>query len=151
MEKVKNIAVPVDFCENTEKLLDYAVYMGSSLSAVLHFVHVITLYSGDSMLGMPLSADFKASYEAQARERMAHMVDDLQEKCPGCTGEIVLGEPVDEIVKFAKSIPADLIVMSTHGMKGIEQILLGSVTKRVLKHAHCPVLVMNPFKKASES
>jgi hypothetical protein len=41
---------------------------------------------------------------------------------------------------------ADLIIISTHGAKGLEKMLLGSVAEHVLKLAHCPVLVMNPFR-----
>lgn len=146
MEQIKKVVVPVDFCENTEKLVDYAVYIGSSLSAELHFVHVVNFYSGDAMLGMPIPAELQIQYETDVNKRMVSFIDDLLDRYPGVTGKIVTGEPVAEIVKFAESLGADLIVISTHGTKGMESILLGSVARRVVKHAHCPVLVMNPFR-----
>lgn len=147
MKRIKNIVVPVDFSENYQKLVDYAAYMAASLSANLHFLHVAELLSGNAMLGMPMSAEFILQYEVNARKRMDELVDDLEEHAPGSTGQVVPGEPVKEIVKFAESISADLIIISTHGSKGLESILLGSVARRVVKHAHCPVLVMNPFRK----
>jgi nucleotide-binding universal stress UspA family protein len=60
---------------------------------------------------------------------------------------VVTGDPVDRITEIAKEKNSDLIIISTHGAKGLEKILLGSVAERVLKRAHCPVLVMNPFKR----
>ncbi len=147
MKQVENIVVPVDFSEKYQKLVDYAVYMANSLFAKLHFLYVAEALSGNAMLGMPISVEFRLQYEANARERMDRLVDDLEGHTPGSTGQIITGEPVQEIVKFAESIPADLIIISTHGSKGLESILLGSVARRVVKHAHCPVLVMNPFRK----
>ena len=58
----------------------------------------------------------------------------------------VVGDPVDEIVQIAGAKKSDLIIIGTHGTKGLEKILLGSVAERVLKRADCPVLIMNPFK-----
>ena len=147
MKRIENIVVPVDFSENYQKLVDYAVYMAASLTAHLHFLHVAEVLSGNAMLGMPMSAEFMLQYEVNARKRMDELVDDLEEHNLGSTGQVVTGEPVKEIVKFAESISADLIIISTHGSKGLESILLGSVARRVVKHAHCPVLVMNPFRK----
>ena len=146
MEQIRNIVVPVDFSGYTPKLVDYAVYLGTSLSAKLHIVHVIDMISGDAMLGMPLSAEYQLRYEKGAREKIDALVDDLEQRSSGTTGHIVSGEPVKEIVKYAELLQADLIVISTHGSKGLESILLGSVARRVVKHAHCPVLVMNPFR-----
>jgi nucleotide-binding universal stress UspA family protein len=53
---------------------------------------------------------------------------------------------VDTIVDTARGEEADLIIIATHGTKGLEKILLGSVTERVLQQAPCPVLTMNPYK-----
>lgn len=150
MKQIENIVVPVDFSENYQKLVDYAAYMAISLSAKLHFLHVAEVLSGNAMLGTPMSAEFILHYEANARARMDELVDDLEQYAHRSTGQVVTGEPVKEIVKFAESINADLIIISTHGSKGLESILLGSVARRVVKHAHCPVLVMNPFRKQTQ-
>ena len=149
MEKIKKIVVPVDFSTNTDKLVDYALYMGKSLSAKLVFIHAVSLYGGDAMFSIAYPADYKATFVDDARERMENLVADVRDQCPDCKGEVVVGEPTDEIVRFAKSTGADMIVISTHGAKGLEKILLGSVAERVVHRAHCPVLVMNPFRKAA--
>ena len=147
MEKVKTIIVPVDFSKTTEKLVDYAMYMASQLDAVPHFVHVVDYYSGDAMLGVPYALEVNEKLLSDAKKRMSNLVADQKEKCPGCTGEVVTGDTVDRITAIAEEKNCDLIIISTHGAKGLEKILLGSVAERVLKRAHSPVLTMNPFRK----
>ncbi len=90
--------------------------------------------------------EFRENLLSDARIKMSKLVDDSKEKCSGCTGEVTYGDPVDQIVEYAMEKHSDLIIMGTHGAKGLEKILLGSVAERVLKRAHCPVLIMNPFK-----
>jgi nucleotide-binding universal stress UspA family protein len=80
---------------------------------------------------------------------MANLITDSKKKCPKCDGEVVYGEPVEQIVEYAERKNADLLIVSTHGAKGLEKILLGSVAEHVLKKAHCPVLIMNPFRNNS--
>ncbi len=146
MKPIKSIIVPVDFFENTDKLVDYAAYIAGALSARLNFIHVVNLISGDLIMGGALSVEFLSGFEKDMQQRMEELVESIQDRCPGAMGSVVSGEAVQKIVEYAKTNNGDLIIISTHGTKGLESILLGSVAKRVVKHASCPVLVMNPFK-----
>ena len=147
MRKVHQIVVPVDFHYQSDKLVDYAAYMAGELSAVVHFIHAVEFYLGNSMTALAYVQQYEEQLVADEKIRMAKLVEDNRERCKGCTGKVVVGDPVDAIVDFAKASDADLIIMSTHGSKGLEKIMLGSVAEHVLKRAHCPVLVMNPFKQ----
>ena len=147
MKPVNKIVVPVDFAENTSKLVVYASYMSEKLNAAMHFVHVVATYPGDVMIGAPFAGEYQEKVYVAAEELMANLVRDTKEKFPDCSGHTVSGDPAEKIVEIAAVIDADLIITSTHGAKGLEKILLGSVAERVLKRAHCPVLIMNPFKK----
>lgn len=146
MQETIGIIVPVDFLKNADKLVDYSVKMAEKLSVGIHFIHVVTSPASDAMVGAPFAAEYEGKMLSDAQERMANLLKDNSERCPSCTGEVVLGEPVDKIVEIALEKRADLIIISTHGAKGLEKILLGSVAERVLKQAHCPVLIMNPYK-----
>lgn len=146
MKEIKIIVVPVDFSKITAKLIDYSIYMAEKLSATIHFIHAVTYVTGDAMLGVPFAVEYEAKMLAAAQEKMTNLLEDNREKAPGCSGEVVAGDPVDTIVDTAKDKEADLIIIGTHGTKGLEKILLGSVTERVLKRAPCPVLTMNPYK-----
>jgi glycine betaine transporter len=62
--------------------------------------------------------------------------------------EVRIGKAYNEIVAAAKVSCADLIVIATHGYTGLKHALLGSTAERVVRHAHCPVLVVREPKKA---
>lgn len=147
MKETHRIVVPVDFLETTEKLVEYAAYMAEKLSAVIYFVHIVHFYAGDAMVGLPYVQECEERLLSTSEQKMANLVEDNSERCPGCSGEVIIGDPVEKITEFAREKDSDLIIISTHGAKGLEMILLGSVARRVLKRAHCPVLIMNPFKR----
>ena len=146
MKETQTIVVPVDFSEITDQLVEYAVYMAGKLSAVIRFVHVVHFQVGDSMLGFSYVQDGEERLQTLAKEKMSDILSTNRERCAGCTGEVIIGDPVDTIVDYAREKDADLLIISTHGAKGLEKILLGSVAERVLKKADCPVLFMNPHK-----
>jgi nucleotide-binding universal stress UspA family protein len=98
------------------------------------------------MLCSPSFGDFEKKRRADAEERMANLITDNESKGLKCNGKVLFSDIVDEIIAYAKSDGADMIVIGTHGAKGLEKILLGSVAERVLKRSHCPCLVMNPYK-----
>lgn len=155
MKETSVIIVPVDFSESTEILAEYAVNMAGKLSASIHFVHVFNFnhfsdyYAGDVMLGAPYYLECEEELFSGAKRKMADLVKENRKALPECTGHVLSGDPVDEILECADEKDAELIIISTHGRKGLEKILLGSVAGRVVKGAHCPVLTMNPFKERS--
>ena len=148
MHEISQILVPIDFDKHTNKLVEFAIYMAGKLSANVNFLHVLEVeifgaYAGIVHPSFDLAAkELRAHYE----QKMANLVEDNREKCPECCGKVVIkGDIVDEIIAFAKEENADLIIIGTHGSKGIEKILLGSVAERVIKNAPCPTLTFNPY------
>lgn len=147
MQEIHQIIVPVDFSKTTSQLVDYAISMAEKLSARIHFVHVAEINQGhDMLLGSSVFGDFKKKIIAAAEERMANLVKDNSERCKGCMGKVVNGDIVDAIIDYSKNEKADLIIISTHGAKGLEKILMGSVAERIIKKAPCPTLSYNPYK-----
>ena len=143
--EIKKIITPVDFENNTSKLVEFAFYIARQLSAEICFCHVVEPFAtGDMMLGSPSFVTFEKERRANAEERMINLIKDNEARSPSCSGKVLVGDITDEIVAYAKD--ADMIIMGTHGAKGLEKILLGSVAERVLKKAGCPCLIMNPYK-----
>jgi nucleotide-binding universal stress UspA family protein len=138
--------VPVDFSKHTDKLVEFAVYIAGKLSAHINFLYVVETfgaYAGIAHTSLELAAkEIQDHYE----QKMANLIADNKEKCLGCDGEVVKGDVVDEIISCAKKENTNLIIMGTHGSKGIEKIILGSVAERVVKNAPCPTLTFNPYK-----
>lgn len=146
MEQIRRIVVPVDFEQHTDKLVQFAVYIATDLGAEIIFFHV-TEQLVKYIDFMPTSADILEKDRLNhAKGKMNKLVEKFGNKYSGFSGKTVSGNVVDDIVCFAKEDKANLIIIGTHGHKGIDKLMLGSVAERVVKHAPCPVLVYNPYR-----
>lgn len=147
MIEIKTILVPVDLDQHTEKVADYALFIAKGLGAELLFLHAVEFMTMSEMgLGNLAYEDYTAAQIKQAEETLTELVAKGTEQGCGCDSKVVIGDTVDEIIDLAATGNHSLIIMGTHGKRGLEKILLGSVAERVLKSAHCPVLVVNPYK-----
>lgn len=146
MQEIRKIIVPVDFQQYTEEIAEYATAMANKLAAKVVFFHVVE--------SLVFYADFVPTYMpvkdeetiAHAEKRMDELVARHSKTWMGCSGKVKSGDVVDTIVDFAREEGADLIVIGTHGAKGLEKILLGSVAERVVKRAACAALLYKPQK-----
>ena len=66
--------------------------------------------------------------------------------CPSFQKKIVYGDPAQEILAAIESEKIDLVVMGTHGRKGLEHVIFGSVARNVVRRSSVPVLTINPYK-----
>jgi len=146
MVEIKKVVVPVDFSSNMNKVVDYGMSVADKLGAEVLFLHVINDFQGyDMMLVHPSFIGMTKDLEQKAEERMANLVEDYKQRGNGVRGHVVVGDAADEIIDYAKLEQADMIIIGTHGVKGLEKILIGSTADQVVKKAPCPVLVFNPF------
>ena len=146
MKEISQILVPVDFEKHTSKLAAFALHMAEKLSADIIFLYVSEKFSSYAGLAHPsleLAAEELFTYY---QKKMVQLVDDSRGKYPRCRGQVVKGDIVDEIINFARKEQSDLIVIGTHGSRGVEKIMLGSVAERVVKNAPCPALTFNPHR-----
>jgi nucleotide-binding universal stress UspA family protein len=149
MQIIEHIFVPVDFHQHTDELANFAMAIGGKLGAKLTFLHVVAQVTG--MVGF--AEEFATTFTTLNRDLLRHaqakmnaLVAKGKADCPDCAGVVLSGEVADSLVDYVKDKPNSLIVMATHGAKGIEKIMLGSVAERVLKRASCPVLLFNPYR-----
>jgi len=148
MKEIKKILVPVDFSENSQKILRAAADFAQKFEASLSVVFVVQSfddYSGFFVPHMPI-AQFEDEMVASASEKMKSFVAETLPGGASCVTSILSGDVAEEINRFAKEQAADLIVMGTHGYKGLEKILFGSVAEKIVKTAPCPVLTINPYR-----
>lgn len=149
MQNIEQIFVPVDFHQHTAELADFAIGIANKFGAKLTFLHVVGHVSEAGLYLDEYRTTFATLDEelfGQAKKKMDELVAKSQASCPGCSGLVLRGEAADGIVDYVNDKANGLIVMGTHGAKGIEKIMLGSVAERVLKRASCPILVFNPYK-----
>lgn len=138
---VKNILVPTDFSERSLDALAYAQNIAELTGARLALISVFQ----PAMLPVPLTTLALENDQALAATRTK-----LKELAAthGIRPEMLertvvsQGAPWDEIVRAARTLKCDLIVIATHGHTGVTHAILGSTAERVIRHAHCPVLVV---------
>jgi len=148
MQDIQQIIVPVDFHQHTDDLAEFAMGIAGKLGAKLTFVHVIeeVVHYAYSEYNPITFSDIEKELRGLADKKMAALLEKIKAACPDCAGEILAGNVADSIVGYAADKDAGLIIMGTHGAQGIEKVFLGSVAERVIKRAHCPTLVFNPYK-----
>jgi nucleotide-binding universal stress UspA family protein len=141
--KIQRILVPHDFEETAETALTYALTLAEKLGArvtVLHAYEVPT-YGYPEMLAV--AVEFASEIERRAVENLEKIAREARRPNVEVDTMVRRGSPWVEIVEMAKKLPADLIVMGTHGRRGMPRLLLGSVAEKVVRSAHCPVLTMH--------
>ncbi len=149
MPEIKTILFPVDFTEASSKVAGYVRLLAERFGAkvcALFVVEDLMRYAGFYVPHTSLEKLEKELFEG-AQRRMNEFVE---EHLSGLEVEplVVSGEVASKICEIAKDKGADLIVMGTHGRKGLEKALFGSVAEKVVKTAPCPVRTINPFQKA---
>jgi nucleotide-binding universal stress UspA family protein len=147
MNLPKNILVPVDFSEGSEHALDYAVSLASKLDAKIHLLHVITIPAlGVPEIGAPMTAAVMDGLISDCQKGLENLAQPRRKLAP--IGEVQLrtGDARDMILNVADETSADLIVMGTHGRRGVKRVLLGSVAETVVRTARCPVLTIRAPK-----
>jgi nucleotide-binding universal stress UspA family protein len=139
----RTILVPLDFSPCSEHALRYALMHARQFKARIIPLHVCQAFPIDYLLGIKSAAVANDWCMEQARVRLKLLARRCARTGMKLAKPIVkFGKPVDEIVEFALKQGVDLIIMATHGYTGLKHVQLGSTTERVVRHAHCPVLVV---------
>ena len=141
MNLPKTILVATDFSESAEYSLDYAVALAGKLDAKIHLLNAIGIPSlGVPELGVALTSTLIDSMVKASQTEL----DKLAARRPQAQIETMLrtGDARDVIVHAAEEVRADLIVMGTHGRRGVSRALLGSIAEGVVRTAPCPVLTI---------
>ena len=148
MLKLERILCPIDFSEFSARAYRYALSVAEHYGAKVVALHVVELWRYPSA-GFAASAalydEFCQAVCESAKEQLRKFVKNNTRD--GIQPELVVheGMAADSILAFAQAQNADGIVMGTHGQRGFDRLMLGSVTDRVMRRASCPVLVVrNP-------
>jgi nucleotide-binding universal stress UspA family protein len=137
------ILVPVDFSGNAEHALDYAIEVGSKLGATIQVLNVIGIPAlGVPELGVALASTTIDSMLRDSQAALDKLVASREGKARFAEALLRSGDPRDVIVQTAQETGCDLIVMGTHGRRGLSRALLGSVAEMVVRTSPVPVLTI---------
>jgi nucleotide-binding universal stress UspA family protein len=156
LHAVRHVVVPHDTSEHSQAALRLASGIAKACGAALDLVHVIPEPIHPSYYAAAAASHFTARHEelqdATRRELERLLLSLATEHTP--SGEVTLhtpvGDPAQEIVALAERLDAGLITIATHGLTGIDRLLIGSVSERVIRRADCAVLVVPPFGSLAE-
>jgi nucleotide-binding universal stress UspA family protein len=135
----KRILAPVDFDEASLKGLEMAAKLAQPNDGTVFVLHIVPVDM--DVTGMPKYVDLIKSQESLDHEKLTAIA---KQHLSGVKWEILdeMGQPADVIAKVATKLAADLIVMVTHGRRGLARLVEGSVAEKVLREAPCPVLAV---------
>lgn len=134
----QRVVVPIDFSEESFRALDVAlqlVEMPNQVS-IVHVLQDLAPLEAGEVWGV---IDPTSRIENARNALRQKLADD---KYSSVTLEVILGDPAHGIAEFAEQNKAQLIVIPSHGRRGITRLLMGSTAERVVRLAHCPVLVL---------
>lgn len=153
MASFDNVLCPVDFSDNSELALDYALSLAAQHSARVCVLHVFPDVLANPDVYPYLSDPVLPSGETRERalEQLGGFVHRARARQVAVDVALEQGDIVDNVVEKASKIPADLVVLGTHGRRGLARLMMGSVTERVLRHATPPVLSVSPHASAPPS
>jgi nucleotide-binding universal stress UspA family protein len=138
----RTILVATDFSDTAEQALDYAIALAGKLGAKIYLLNAIGLptFGVVPELGVAATSTMIDGLVADNQKALDKLI---AAKAPTKLHTLMrTGDPRDLIVDTAAEIGADLIVMGTHGRRGVSRALLGSVAEGVLRQATCPVMTI---------
>jgi nucleotide-binding universal stress UspA family protein len=141
------ILVPHDFSETSEAALSYALDLAEKLGARVTILHTYDVTHGFAVSVQPTAA-LVAEVRHAARAALDRAVARSQRPGVAVDGQLRQGSTWSEIDALAAEAHADLIVMGTHGRRGISRALLGSVAEKVVRTGPCPVLTVHQLGRA---
>ena len=141
----RRILHPSDFSKASSAAFAKAIDMAKSSRAQLLVVHVMSPFvpiPGDGYVSPKVYDDLAASTRASAQKQLAKLLARAKTARVRAKGFLLEGVAHEQILRFAKSRRADLVVMGTHGRSGLAKLFLGSVAGRVVAAASCPVMTV---------
>jgi nucleotide-binding universal stress UspA family protein len=141
--KLSRVLVPHDFSDTAEHALTYALGIAGKFNARVTLVHVCDVASYGYPDAFVAAFDWTSEVERVASEALEGAVARARESGVEVDAVLQRGLAWNAITTLATEIGADLIVMGTHGRRGVSRALLGSVAEKVVRVAPCPVLTVH--------
>ncbi|MBI2388398.1 MAG: universal stress protein [Deltaproteobacteria bacterium] len=139
MQAIRHVLIPTDFSETAEAAIDVAIGFAAKFDASMTLLHVYTLPMvayGDITV-FPV-----VDLETAARSAIDGVLARVRARYPKTEAVVRQGPPAETIVEVARERGCDLIVIGTHGRRGMSHLFLGSVAERVVRSSHVPVLTV---------
>ena len=148
MKEIKKILFPVDLSESSDKILPYVQTVAKKFDSKIYILFAARVFDYFTSIYVPHPSinKFEKEIIEGAEKRLYEFVDTHFKEFPGTKTVVVAGDAAEKIVEYIEDQKIDLVIMGTHGRKGLERILFGSVADRVIKMSPVPVMSVNPHR-----
>ena len=148
MKEFKKILFPVDLSESSPKIVPCVTTMAEKFGAEVHLLFVARVFEYFTGIYVPHPSINK--FEDEVMEGATKKLEEFKEEYfsdfQDVKAEVVPGDSSEEILKYIQTKGIDLLIMGTHGRKGLEKVIFGSVAEKVSKASPVPLLLVNPYK-----
>ena len=143
--KAPNILIAVDGSSYSDRAAQSGIELAKKLDATVILLCAVDISGlvGNAAVGGSMDSEILKAYEGESKE----VVNDLAKKYPYAKKITQEGIPAEVILSTAKKNKVDVIVMGTHGRKGLSHLFMGSVAEYVVRHSTTPILVIPSDKK----
>jgi nucleotide-binding universal stress UspA family protein len=148
MARIKKILFPVDLSEVSSKIAPWVLVTAEKFDAEIHLLFVARSLEHLSTVYVPFVSieQFENEIIKGAETKIQEFADTFLKGHARLKTDVVLGDAAEEILRYVDREKIDLVIIGTHGRKGLEKILFGSVAERVIKMAPVPVMSINPYR-----
>ncbi|CAB1058275.1 hypothetical protein D1BOALGB6SA_3031 [Olavius sp. associated proteobacterium Delta 1] len=148
MIEFKRILYPVDLSESSAKIALYVQSVAKKFESKIYILFAARVFEYFTSMYVPVPSVSRFEIEVieGAEKRLYEFVDEHFSEFANTKTGVVAGDASEEIIKYIEDQRIDLVIMGTHGRKGMDKIIFGSVAERVLKTSPVPVMVVNPHK-----
>ena len=145
MAEIKKILCAVDFSEMTPKVVEYADTLAKKMDADVHVIFVVQRLDHYASFNVapPSLQEIHGEVLGEAEKKIDALTQE-QFSTDKVTAKVLSGHADEEILKYADNENVDLIVMGTHGRKGVDRLLFGSIAEKVVKTSQVPVMTIRP-------
>ena len=141
--KIKKVLVPIDFSDISKDALPWAVFLATQFKAEIVLLYVEEKFPVDYLWGRELLSHTIVPLIKQAGDDLERLAGELRKTTAASISAVTrVGKPFQGICQAAETLGADMIVLTTHSHTGLKHAWLGSTAERIVRHAHCPVLVV---------
>ncbi|ELZ91307.1 universal stress protein UspA-like protein [Haloferax mucosum ATCC BAA-1512] len=134
-----NILLPVDGSPAAEESIPHVFGLAEQYDATVHVLFVVN--TNRDTVGV-IGGTVLDALEQEGQQVVDEVVERGNERGIEVVGDVIRGSPHEAIIEYAEDNDIDVIVMATHGRTGVERVLLGSVTERVVRTSPVPVLTV---------
>ena len=144
----QRILCPLDFSDFSKKALDVAVDICKEFGGTLILAHAVDTRLEYPMLEPGVGIQDSLNRQEDAQSYLETIAQEIKEVFTEI--RVVIGSPYSELVTLMKNEEIDLVVMTTHGHRGLSHLLLGSNAERLVRLAPCPVMTIHPDQESKK-